>query len=627
MGATTPMSAARPYRDFLTPALHRSFTNAALVGLFLCWIEAALMAELSFFWSWFPLGMTGIRTLLLFVSPLSVFILRVAQLHFGKRTTTYSFETFWQYGLSRNALHTCFWYAVSAFLFGEVYIWSTAQTANLSLVDPGRSYERPRVNQRPVLLRSLFFILALFQSAVHLYRDYDLVPLDTNADVTGTKGTVRSCLRQLQQLTPKALQRSLTIVIVTTLTGPFLYLLNFLWIRTCSWKIAISLARLSFTLSKQPRPAGLTDVTTLLARFAWSALLLVVLWEISNHAFTIYTAQEPLRKGSPLTTDSRDPNGSLIAGLKAKKEIPKTVAFWELSTIVAKFPERRETLYADLDRAGGSTWSQISNICLSEIQSVSQRIQDCQRPMEAPVGNPAEQQNTKSLPRISQPIHNDNILNAPAPATSGMEVVQNGIGAVAKHYGSSAGASPINATTKLLGYNGNHVPIGVPKQLQPALQSAKKNAKVGDLRSLFGKLFRRPFGRQVNAVVFGVPYSNASRIANAIQSISNLVVFSLKEDRLGQVQKDIALVVRTLMKMIEDVQQLLQTLPPHWTDVGFDGTRQSPDISELLSITQTGLEKILLVFGEYSDELGLSKGEIRKAKQLIGRPREMEMKK
>jgi len=38
---------------------------------------------LPVFWSWFPIGTAGIRTLLLFISALSVFVLRVAQLHIG----------------------------------------------------------------------------------------------------------------------------------------------------------------------------------------------------------------------------------------------------------------------------------------------------------------------------------------------------------------------------------------------------------------------------------------------------------------------------------------------------------------------------------------------------------------
>ena len=34
-------------------------------------------------WFWFPIGPAAIRTLLLFVSALSIFVLRVAQLHLG----------------------------------------------------------------------------------------------------------------------------------------------------------------------------------------------------------------------------------------------------------------------------------------------------------------------------------------------------------------------------------------------------------------------------------------------------------------------------------------------------------------------------------------------------------------
>ena len=89
------------YREFLTPALHKRFTNAALVTLVVCYIEAVFIADKStsdsdtqlqnclisdivaVIWFWFPIGPAGIRTLLLFVSALSIFVLRVAQLHLG----------------------------------------------------------------------------------------------------------------------------------------------------------------------------------------------------------------------------------------------------------------------------------------------------------------------------------------------------------------------------------------------------------------------------------------------------------------------------------------------------------------------------------------------------------------
>lgn len=130
--------AARPYRDFLTPSLHRRFTKAAFIGLVACWLASLPLASFSLFWSWFPLGPAGFRALFLFISTLSIFVLRVAQLHFGQRTTTSTFESFWQYTLSRNTILTCFWYLLSAFVFSELYIFSTAKSANLAWIDPGR---------------------------------------------------------------------------------------------------------------------------------------------------------------------------------------------------------------------------------------------------------------------------------------------------------------------------------------------------------------------------------------------------------------------------------------------------------------------------------------------------------
>ncbi|KAK4696767.1 nucleoporin NDC1, partial [Lecanoromycetidae sp. Uapishka_2] len=68
------MTTPRPslYKELLTPALHRRFTGAAGTVLVVCYVEAVLIGDKS---------SSGIRTLLLFISALSIFVLRVAQLH------------------------------------------------------------------------------------------------------------------------------------------------------------------------------------------------------------------------------------------------------------------------------------------------------------------------------------------------------------------------------------------------------------------------------------------------------------------------------------------------------------------------------------------------------------------
>ncbi len=49
----------------------------------------------------------------------------------------------------------------------------------------------------------------------------------------------------------------------------------------------------------------------------------MIMWEFANAAFGVFVSQEPLKKGRPLTDDTKDSNGSLLAGLKAKKNFPR----------------------------------------------------------------------------------------------------------------------------------------------------------------------------------------------------------------------------------------------------------------------------------------------------------------
>ena len=479
--------------------------------------------------------------------------------------------------------------------------------------DRDRSYERPRLNERPVLLRTFFLILAVVQSVIHLYRDYDLVPL-------AHTGAAVECSRpprvQLQASIKLIVERSVSLVLITILTAIPVY---FLFLRSLAWAVALKIGRSMFTLSKQVKPSGLTGLFSLAIRFLWSALLLAIIWEVSNRAFTIYIAQEPLKKGSPLTTDSKDPNGSLIAGLRAKKETPRSIAFWELRMIADKFPERRATLYLDQDRKGGSTWSQVLDACLSEIQSVSQRIQDSLGPEAAGSSVPEK---APSLPRFGQPLKNDNIFSASPPATTALQIVQNGVDTLAKSYGSPAG--PRSASTlpqKLL-----------TEETRQQLWPSNVNGRIwGLVESVcqwrIGQPLRRPFSRRVNAVIFGVPFSNANGIINAVQSICQLVVSSLREDTFGSVQKDIAMIVRVLVTTTSDVQKALDTMPPHWLDVDFDGNRRVPEVDELLDVLRTGLGRILMTFGEYAGNLGIGGEEMRIARGIAASAPEMVQRK
>lgn len=540
-------------------------------------------------------------------------------------------DTFLRYTFSRSTIQTFTWYIVSAFLYCEVYIFATSKRANLAWVDPGRSYERPRLNERPVIFRSLFLLVALSQAALHIYRDEDrlLIP-EVAIDQTSTneqekaEASPATILKRLQKAIGPVLQRALTLTIIVTFLGPFVY---FLLMRRSAWAMAHSIGKVFFTLHKSSKPSGLTGVVPLAGRFFVSSSLLVMLWEASNQAFTTYASEEPLKKGQPLTADSKDPNGSLIAGLKAKKELPRAMAFWELSLITERFEERRKTIYQDTDRPNGSTWFQISGQCLAEIQNINNSILSTLRP-QAPQPAQAEQQPQPNQ-RIVRPLKEDNVFNAAPKSSSARDAIASGVGSVAKSLGSSPGQSPMSQSAqKMIDYGANK--ILTPEQQQnlnkTGLARQFHEYVLQFLRTPAGIPFRRRFSRQVNAVVFGAPYSQASNIHHAIRSLSMLVVSSLREDNMGEVQKDVRQVVQVFTTTIQNIQQLVQVLPPHWTDVDFS-EREVPEVDELLVELRNGLERIIISFGEYADAVGLSRTELRAAKEAVNKRPEMEVAK
>lgn len=151
----------RPYRRILTSALHRRFVHASALSLLVCYIVSIAIGDkssceflsclswlfsklleltralVSVFWSWFPISACGVRTVLLFVSSLSIFVLRVGQLHLGSRTTQSSIGTF-RYLFPLQIAQTFGWYLFSAWWYTEIYLWSSSTSAHLELVKRGR---------------------------------------------------------------------------------------------------------------------------------------------------------------------------------------------------------------------------------------------------------------------------------------------------------------------------------------------------------------------------------------------------------------------------------------------------------------------------------------------------------
>ena len=152
----------------------------------------------------------------------------------------------------------------------------------------------------------------MLQSFRHLHDDYDKIVFPKQHD---------QWLTQPRILVLFLLRRAVNHALLTSMLGPIVYVLL---IQKTAWTWTLYFAKLVWSVSKAAEPSLSKPFhITLFARSFTSAFMLLTLWELSNAMLTIYIPQPPLKKGVPLTQDSRDPNGSLLNGLKSRKDLTK----------------------------------------------------------------------------------------------------------------------------------------------------------------------------------------------------------------------------------------------------------------------------------------------------------------
>ena len=185
-----------------------------------------------------------------------------------------------------------------------------------------RAWERKRLNERPIYLRSVFYMLAVLQSGLHLYYNYDSVTLPvTQAKINTNSGQPPKREHPIFQIRATIPDLTREIIIRATgmaILGPIAYAL---FIRRAAWSCSLYFAALLWDVP----PSQLSYIPpyhySLVLRSAASSGLLIALWEFANAIFSAYLTQEPMKREQPLTSASKDPNASLLNGLKAKREV------------------------------------------------------------------------------------------------------------------------------------------------------------------------------------------------------------------------------------------------------------------------------------------------------------------
>ncbi|PIG88324.1 nuclear envelope protein [Aspergillus arachidicola] len=622
----------RPYRRILTSALHRRFVHASALALLVCYLVAFLIGDKSsFLWAWFPIGACGIRTVLLFICSLVVFVLRVGQIHIGSRTTASPLGTL-KYLIPLDVVQTFGWYIFSAWWFSEIYKWSSSSGAHLEWVNRGRPHERASLNERPIYLYTCHLLLAIVQSVVHLYYDFDRVPIPVAKRAAGNADQrthpVESVSKRIQIALPCGV-----------------YLLP----KRPAWSFTMYWVKLFWDFPRSAAaPPGLIGPIGpgLLLRTMCSGGLLVLCWQTANLFFSSFLSKEPLKRGQPLTAEAKDPNGSLLTGLTAKKETVKSFAFWELCFISQRFADRRKAIFNDIDRDGGPAWSQILQSATEVIKGISTRIDEQKNPSSG--SKPAQAEQTepvlRTLPRLTDPLKADNVF-APSPkANSRQEKIGEVFSSTAKSYGQSTDWTPAARAKARDVFDRASTAILSPERKQKLLASSQElkmltgtstckpenlNPFIAQLlRSPVGRLFRQTYDRRLSGIVLGAPHANLCPIVDAIESLTRLLIASLQEDQYGKVQADVPDVVRLFTNTITTLEPFIHGgLDAHWTDVNFPPSsnpeaqaeaRRVPDVDLVLDTLKSSLKDLLSAFNLYLKDIGLVGKDLRLAKEAAG---------
>ncbi|KAI1488908.1 nucleoporin protein Ndc1-Nup [Biscogniauxia mediterranea] len=607
MPPTVVVARRAPYKDFLQPALQRRFAYTVLLLLGIAYFEALTWSSWnSFIWSWFPIGLPGLRTLAILGCILPTIILRIAHSHIGIRTSNSPLETLFRTLFLFSTAETILTYAVSAWLFSQTYLFSLPYEARLHWIIHHNG-DRIRLNERALFYTTNLVVLGIVQGVLHLALDYDRMLLGTvkPKSVVATNPPVPDTFSyRLGEWSPAIILRSAGVSITVGLVN-YGFLYHF--IRPTAWAWAMTIFRRFYNLPRSNiPPSGAPWSISMLSRSIWAGFLLCLLWYFGDIAFRLQLGKPPLKNGQPLTSESKDPNGSLLNGLKSKKARVSAFAMWELALIARDFEIRRKAIFEDIDRKDGPMWSQIYVICLGTVKKIEQTIDNYGKP-PAPPNPEAVPPPPQPRERLVQPPKAGDVF-VPPPTPTGLRPLGSP--------GKSPAESLVPGMRKKAVEMADHL---MTKQQQEAFRPETisglfQTLSVNVLRTPFvGPFFQQVFSRRLTKAVFGTPYADVSVYVNAAYSLSRLSVCSLTEDIYGNVQRDVPSIIRTFTMVIKKLEKFRDEFPVHWTDLS--GSRESEEVNELLDALKDGLGELIAAFGQYSSDLRLTRADMRLARE------------
>lgn len=286
---------------------------------------------------------------------------------------------------------------------------------------------------------------------------------------------------------------------------------------------------------------------------------------------------------------------------------------WELAFISRDYEIRRKGIYEDIERKDGPMWSQVYAICFEVIRGMEARIDNYGKvPAVAPTTSAAPAPEKR---RSTQPPKQDAILQSTPQKNTFRNEVEKVVNHIATDPSQPSQLSPLAKKAMASAKEGLlHMSKEATGSDDP--QSLFKDVALQVLNTPLGWPFRQRFSRRLTAVVLGTPYGEPSLYVNAINALSQLAIQSLKEDKYGNVQRDVATIIRTFTNVTCKLESFKQGFPVHWTDV--EKKRECPEVEAILQALRDGLTNLIEAFGPYARDLRLSLTDMRLAKETAG---------
>lgn len=503
--------------------------------------------------------------------------------------------------LSRAMVGVVVAYTVASILFFSLI---KGQLSNLSLTVSARhEYELPRLNERLLFVNSYILFVGVAYSILHVIMDYDLLRFPMIPLTVAPRKRIEGRLADV------------TILSAIYATGAvFVFPLIYWMFRNKIWISCLFFSRIFFRITQ------LNDYVVsfplslgLFVQLYASTFFVVWLWEFTNNAFSVYMSLGPLHRGVAISEKSKDPNGTLVTGLKAlRRHLTRLIAFQELLYISVNNRDRRIAIFKDIDKNTG-IWRQICQECILVLDEFIAKFVEPSLPepqTETKKEFHQEFSTTAGVLRARQ----ENIF-APSSKDShqGSVVGRNAKRILIDNLQDKSASRSVEAISffnwiwallfnVLMHYKTTlqqllHLPIGYP--------------------------FRATLNRKINSLL-----PNPTLLTCTILALSDMICQSKTEDRFGIVQRDIPRVIDRLDRIIVILEDFMANPPYHWSDV-YSKDHQPKDIEfekliRIQSTTYTAFEQIIFTFAECLDEIPLSANVKERANEVLSQDLELE---